>query len=92
MWIEILRLFGLSHYIRVTLLAEGVDRNNEIPKLEISRSKVTLLAEGVDRNTVAYSFGPDSTVTLLAEGVDRNEEHGWVIGVCCSHPPRGGCG
>ena len=38
----------------VALLAEGVDRNNQVPNLEITRSRVALLAEGVDRNKVPW--------------------------------------
>ena len=34
----------------VALLAEGVDRNNNIRKILAMLDKVALLAEGVDRN------------------------------------------
>ena len=43
---------------KVALLAEGVDRNNNIRKILAMLDKVALLAEGVDRNGykgIAYS-------------------------------------
>ena len=40
----------------VALLAEGVDRNNNIRKILAMLDKVALLAEGVDRNSAVASF------------------------------------
>ena len=76
----------------VALLAEGVDRNNNIRKILAMLDKVALLAEGVDRNQYTFAPIPSALVALLAEGVDRNsmteEKNELLIG----RPPRGGRG
>ena len=56
----------------VALLAEGVDRNTQLPQAEKYLARVALLAEGVDRNCAGAEKGRCYCVALLAEGVDRN--------------------
>ena len=58
--------------MRVALLAEGVDRNNNALYVNSNGDWVALLAEGVDRNYVDEVLPGDTFVALLAEGVDRN--------------------
>ena len=50
-WIEIGYRSRLAFFAVVALLAEGVDRNNELDEA-IEDYHVALLAEGVDRNFV----------------------------------------
>ena len=58
--------------LRVALLAEGVDRNDN-PGFPQRLDVVALLAEGVDRNGAEVQLSlADRDVALLAEGVDRN--------------------
>ena len=74
-WIEISRRAAVRSYPHVALLAEGVDRNDEVNVLMATHNKVALLAEGVDRNAVlSNGRGVVIVVALLAEGVDRNTE------------------
>ena len=48
-WIEILIIPQPTDFIRVALLAEGVDRNY-LNNINPTPPRVALLAEGVDRN------------------------------------------
>ena len=78
--------------MRVALLAEGVDRNeNAMPTF--NRSKVALLAEGVDRNWIlCSSIQKQKPVALLAEGVDRNSLAAVMRSLPVRRPPRRGRG
>ena len=49
-WIEMLIEIKFERINSVALLAEGVDRNRDVPKLLLCDGHVALLAEGVDRN------------------------------------------
>ena len=76
----------------VALLAEGVDRNNQLRKilamLDKSPSSRRAWIEIIDFLNVSVKF----LVALLAEGVDRNliAENLFVFRV--GRPPRGGRG
>ena len=78
--------------ILVALLAEGVDRNVEIPDEIESEIYVALLAEGVDRNVLSDAVQAYIGVALLAEGVDRNRYCWKRNGLFGGRPPRGGRG
>ena len=55
-WIEIYAFCKMKSFAGVALLAEGVDRNNDIVT-ELLTKGVALLAEGVDRNALRDNPG-----------------------------------
>ena len=77
---------------RVTLLAEGVDRNIACPVipviLVVSPSSRRVW---IETDTNGWET-PIRLVTLLAEGVDRNDSLDPRDKQTLRHPPRGGCG
>ena len=75
----------------VALLAEGVDRNQQMLK-DAAHGHVALLAEGVDRNSLTASNVRPQPVALLAEGVDRNNMLSEDVFKMIGRPPRGGRG
>ena len=64
---------------RVALLAEGVDRNNDIGRSEWKTKTSPSSRRAWIEITMSRSNGVRSYVALLAEGVDRNqpETRGW---------------
>ena len=60
-------MVGLLRSLHVALLAEGVDRNNEV-NTELTTAKVALLAEGVDRN---HSKGDGDNATVRSPSSRR---------------------
>ena len=77
----------------VALLAEEVDRNDDVSVEDAAQMKVALLAEGVDRNLkVGHGAPGQRKVALLAEGVDRNRLNCHIRIVDTGRPPRGGRG
>ena len=80
-----------QRYVRVALLAEGVDRNIRCGFF-CCAGYVALLAEGVDRNTPQLMTDGATVVALLAEGVDRNDERNGTFENEKGRPPRGGRG
>ena len=92
-WIEIRRIALSALFRRVALLAEGVDRNNEVHQYQNYDNIVALLAEGVDRNIITPRTGNlVALVALLAEGVDRNDKGYKVAADADRRPPHGGRG
>ena len=51
-WIEIFRMLACKIWVRVALLAEGVDRKGSGTTKALMLAQVALRAEGVDRNAI----------------------------------------
>ena len=70
-----LLLHALLWFWLVALLAEGVDRNNQVPRLDITRSRSPSSRRAWIEIRRALKSTALLSVALLAEGVDRNLAH-----------------
>ena len=60
---------------KVALLAEGVDRNAQVPRMQRPRSKSPSSRRAWIEMFVSVVLFGSFAVALLAEGVDRNTGH-----------------